>query len=790
MIMRKKSLDTLKQQKDNYLNFIKTKDKYSQYIWDLLFDDEIEFIDNIDELKKYLDKKWFSKEQIDGLVNDYYQYIRWWYFYGKKDKYSGEIKQSMKLNDKNLNQIKNYIIKEYNSVRAFLQLDVKWYVDEKIWFYDKNKWKSISLEIYDVQREIEELKEKIKINEEKVIKIWNELNWLNIFKYKKKNELRQEIENNRWLIMELNDKLKLKENEFDEKKKIKSIIETKFKNIDDIKDYVRWKKWLDAKSYELSINEINYELKNCIKYLPDTSINILKESIFDLINKNLNNKKTDILKMINLYFNYFYFWIDKNIEFLRISSNWTVEVLTNWVIPTIYSKNRIDVKINDIINGLWWNIESNDEIIVDKNFMDEIFVHTTWFNVLDEILNEWWLISTNEAMKRREDIKYNDNETWLNDIKESITQQTKCHKDVYFSRWFRKNWYWYHEKGKNDDYVFIVNTMTNFANLGYGVPLNELMQPCKWAEIWCSEHEVLWYSIISKSALNNQQDWFSRINVEDFYIFVSETKKEEIERNPKYKTKGANIIYIPKNLVWKMSYKLYEFIKNEIVKREKNNGKIWVIPTSIIDDRSHIDGIRTTYKRAFCEWVENEIERVFNPLDWSIKSLILFLKNESKKNYAFKESIELNYFELDFNEIEKFLFEHKKFIDNINYPKEFPNELGMLVVVCSKLWLWDYDDWWRKKCLVGICDKLWTFGYNQKEIWMFFKTVERLCYIIDNKQKLIENKIIRNNFIDNMVNRWCFDWNVDIFEMRELLKSLICAIIDKSDDENHINIIL
>jgi hypothetical protein len=45
----------------------------------------------------------------------------------------------------------------------------------------------------------------------------------------------------------------------------------------------------------------------------------------------------------------------------------------------------------------------------------------------------------------------------------------------------------------------------------------------------------------------------------------------------------------------------------------------------------------------------------------------------------------LNYFELDFNEIEKFLFEHKKFIDNINYPKEFPNELGMLVVVCSKL---------------------------------------------------------------------------------------------------------
>ena len=57
MSIRKKSPDTLRQQKNSFLNFIKTKERYSAAIADLFFDDEIEKIDNMDGVKEYLEKK-------------------------------------------------------------------------------------------------------------------------------------------------------------------------------------------------------------------------------------------------------------------------------------------------------------------------------------------------------------------------------------------------------------------------------------------------------------------------------------------------------------------------------------------------------------------------------------------------------------------------------------------------------------------------------------------------------------------------------------------------------------
>jgi hypothetical protein len=45
--------------------------------------------------------------------------------------------------------------------------------------------------------------------------------------------------------------------------------------------------------------------------------------------------------------------------------------------------------------------------------------------------------------------------------------------------------------------------------------------------------------------LEDKQNGYSRIDMKDFYIFIPETKKREIENNPKYKTNGANIIYFP-----------------------------------------------------------------------------------------------------------------------------------------------------------------------------------------------------------------------------------------------------
>jgi hypothetical protein len=40
-------------------------------------------------------------------------------------------------------------------------------------------------------------------------------------------------------------------------------------------------------------------------------------------------------------------------------------------------------------------------------------------------------------------------------------------------------------------------------------------------------------------------DNYSKIDIQDIYIFVSEKKKEIIENDPKYKNGNANIIYIP-----------------------------------------------------------------------------------------------------------------------------------------------------------------------------------------------------------------------------------------------------
>jgi hypothetical protein len=57
MTIRKKSPETLKQQKDSFLNFIKTKEKYSKIIADLFYDDNLEKIYDMESVKEYLEKK-------------------------------------------------------------------------------------------------------------------------------------------------------------------------------------------------------------------------------------------------------------------------------------------------------------------------------------------------------------------------------------------------------------------------------------------------------------------------------------------------------------------------------------------------------------------------------------------------------------------------------------------------------------------------------------------------------------------------------------------------------------
>jgi hypothetical protein len=58
----------------------------------------------MEDLEKYLEEKWFSKELIGSLKEDYMSYLKWKKFYWPKGKYSDEVTESIKSNDKILKE--------------------------------------------------------------------------------------------------------------------------------------------------------------------------------------------------------------------------------------------------------------------------------------------------------------------------------------------------------------------------------------------------------------------------------------------------------------------------------------------------------------------------------------------------------------------------------------------------------------------------------------------------------------------------------------------------------------
>ena len=253
-----------------------------------------------------------------------------------------------------------------------------------------------------------------------------------------------------------------------------------------------------------SMSQIRQELNEIIDYIDENTIKEIKEYIQEQVYKQRKIKKDEIIEKTNKYLNIQYFWEDKGIKIIEmeLSHNTTKDGTKYredfkfyWDIwtPTLYAKSRIEPRLSKIIRKIWWKTEKLTPTI-DYNFINDVFIHTTWFDVLDEILDEGWLVSTNEMRKRGKT-----NEDW----KKTVTQKVKPHKNIYFSRGFRKNFYWEHEynwKGGfiNDDFVFIANTMNNFANSWYWVPLNQTMQWNRWFAQGYVWHDGQWYSISNK----------------------------------------------------------------------------------------------------------------------------------------------------------------------------------------------------------------------------------------------------------------------------------------------------
>ncbi len=490
-----------------------------------------------------------------------------------------------------------------------------------------------------------------------------------------------------------------------------------------------------------SLEEIREEMSEYLNYIPKEIFEIIVRVLYEKISKNKTIKRNNLERKIYKYLNYFFIWEDKYIR----------------DIPTIYTKNKIDVKIMNIIKELGYNIHTDIEDKIDYDFIDDVFIHTTWFRVLDEILEEWWLVSTNEANKR-----------WRNneDIKNSITQKEELkdegaqpHKDIYFSRGFRKNLYWHNKS--DDDYIFIANTMNNFANNGYWVPLNSQMQPDEYGETVKNavggDHDLQWYSIISKSVIekNKQEDCYSKIDIKHVYIFVCETKKKEIEWNSKYKTQGTNIIYFPEKYKWEMSYELYEFIKNEIAKREEKMQKRTPIPNKIITSEYGIESVSKEYQWAFCTPKITEQRFLSNPIkNWGYKDIINFLERIDQSEWL-----------INFQIIEDVLIKNKDEIDNLDIGFKYPKELIILII--STLKIYKPVNW----KIYSICKKIKEFWYSLKEVAILYETIG-----------IIDSLLIYNEIEDKDIKKiieWCDNWWIDVKEMENFVVKILNIAVEK-----------
>jgi len=770
MTIRKKSPDTLKQQKESFFNYIKTKEKYSEAIADLFFDDEIEKIDDIDEVKHHLEEKWISKELVDSLEKDYTSYLEAQSFYWPIDDYSDELKESIKKNDKILHKIKRNILKEYKNEEDFISLNVENFVNDEFVpvdsslfkdFWDRYHW---NREVYKKWQEKKDLEFEIEKLQREINKMRYQLKDAHWFQMSKKKRIEKEIISMEQEKNKKEEKIKNIEkivNEYENNEKFAKNIESiKNRRFTDILK-IMWNngEYTDINQYKQAIKNINKELEDYLVYIPEENITKIKTWIIEIITENQKKRihllKTKLESEFNEYFNYFYFWEDKKRHFVNLYSisNW-FDVSIKWIIPTVYTKSRIDSQILNIISRLWWNLYKWEEILPDNPFMNDIFIHTTWFNVLDEILEEWWIVSTNEIWERS---KRNI------DISESKTQNTKPHKDIYFSRGYRKNGYWYHEN--NDDFVFIANTMANFANSGYWIPLNPEMQNNPWFDTGEYKHDIHWYSIISKSALekNFRDDSYSKIDIKDLYIFVSESKKDKIESNPEYKIDEANIIYIPKKYNWEMTYQLYEFMKSEIEKREQQKQKGRLIPQRIITDRDGIKSISTWYQWAFCVPQKWTPELSFNPIkNWNKDNIIKFIEKFYDDFWLKEKDIDLlKKISIDMDEV-----------DNISISLKYPKELILLIIFCMKMKL-------SLRNISSVSGKLEIFGYNSKELWIFYKSIERIYGIcgIWNERYLYSNGKWREYWYEYIYN-WCGDWWVDFNKMKEFLVIVSGLVLD------------
>lgn len=722
MAIRKKSKETLEQQKSSFLNFAGTQKKYEPIIAELFLMDD-EKIDDINYIKDYLKWKWIDEALVDNFEDDYKKYLKNRYFYWPIDQYPLELQSKIIKNNKILEKIKKEIVEDYEKVNDFdLIVSNKKFKDfliEEIWC-DKFAFNSRNLEsdISDIERKIEEkqgtLESKKKLLEQKENEYSESSKLILLFK---KNKLIHEISSLKDDINKINGELPRLCNQKDELHCVRSFLnliksDSSYFNL--LSEFIIWLKYWEkvfnedfdfsktgknnyieyCKNYLLKIKS---KLKVCSSYMSyedfieyvvwPLSTNRRPYKEYGIVNQYIEPLKNKI----NEYLNYFFFGEDNWFDCIR--EYW------NYNIPSVFSWEKIDEDILNII--LDFNSDFNSDFNfewIDERFIDDLFIHKSDFRVLDEILHDWCLISHNEIMRRCPD---------NSDIRNSSNNHGISHKDVYFSRWFNKHRYW---QSKRLEYVvFYANTMRNFALSGYWVPLNSHMQCDNNIDNYIDDNSG--YSIVSKSSLD--PDDYGKIDLKDLFIFVSENLKPTVENNPHYLIGDAHIIYIPSEYYAspEYTYKIYEFMEQQL-KQYKQNKKI--VPNRIIwSKKNNINSIDSNYwiseyLWAFCSeiWNDNHEANISNLLwDWKINNILNFLRKCSKtENVIYLDKIE------DWLKSVNF--------DGISIPSCLPFELFKLIYVYLKI---DSNHRPEIKNIEKLLSKSW---YSQKEITIFAKITE------------------------------------------------------------------
>jgi len=628
-VRNKSKAEYRSERRDEFLRQLQYNWTYPKEIAELLLAWN-EKISDIKELGEYLKQRWCDESTLSLLLDKYIAFLKQNYLYWEKWQYTQEIQYQIEENDNNMKELKENILEYWENEWSILS-NPKEFIKSKFEDFENSEvlWsRNIDEEVKDnndvLQKNLKEYDDKNRIKENLKIEISNYEN--KKLQYKSKISQffhKKEIINITDKIREKNEKLNKLEDEINILKKEIEKLKIEKNNLSKILKFV--------KNDKMCLSNLSLERLN------NSNFNRNQLDIVDWskINENLLNLKENlqiVLPYLNKeYFNDLYSRLsqqlieqfEKNsfynmrINRLELFINMYIKLFFTWNIndwsriPTLFSKKYFDRDILEIIEQLdsdwkvFWHIERDmKENQVDYWFINDIFVHQSNFRVIDEIIDEWWLVSTNEIWMRKNCNK---------DIDNSLTQTYQPHKDIYFSRWFADNHYG--KTAELKDSIFFVNTMANFAREWYWVPVFQDMQ-INSTDGSLILQDTVWYSIISQDVAERKRN-YSKIKLEDLYIFVPESKKNELENiiSKKYLgkqwDKNYKIVYIPEELYKdensnrSNTYEIYEFMKKYIDEQSSNNTKI--MPRKIIKSNdANIESINSDNKFAFCEAVSWE----------------------------------------------------------------------------------------------------------------------------------------------------------------------------------------